>query len=346
MNGKNWMSIVLLSSVLAACGGGGGSTAGTNSVATGGGNFAARSSGIVYYEQAQGSLDAAPISTTNHAAFVDFYIFSVIESLEKAQDYVLRPTDTVLPAVGADGRWLPPAALSPGQLSEDVVTELEQDIVKKSSQAARSNYGNSGTIPCVGGGNMVLTGNIDTNSTEGTIKAQYTDCINEDGTLRRQGIATVDVIKRDPTNGIFVDFIVNYERLSIASAWGHYFVYEGSQHVTKTLVNGDYRKSFIDTDLERDDEASYIYLDYTKNTVDAKGLSSAGRICHGNYGCVDIETTIPLSFERGVGEINMKGANNSSIQLYYDKITRTLHTRIDGHGNGAFGAPIAVSDLL
>lgn len=126
----------------------------------------------------------------------------------------------------------------------------------------------------------------------------------------------------------------------------HYFVYTGSQHVVRTLINGDYTKVLVETDLKRDDQAGFIYVDNTKNTAGLSGQSITGRLCHGNHGCLEVSTRVPFNLVQHTGEINMTGANNSSIQLFYDPRTTTAMTRIDGYGNGAYSAPVTVTSLL
>ncbi|MEZ5453186.1 MAG: hypothetical protein R3E93_10310 [Thiothrix sp.] len=336
MRSMKWMMVALLGSTLAACGSGGSSTASS------GGSILAARSGLAAYSEAQGATDLAPVSTTNHAAFVELFLFSVIESDDKAAGYVFRPDDFTPPTVGGDGNLLAPKALSPDAVTEDIIAQLGGDGSKKDVQAR---YDNTGTIPCANGGNIIITGDLDTNSTAGTLNVQYTNCITESGLFRKQGVSKVYIAKRDPTTGTFLDFTVDYEGLSVETSW-NYFVYTGSQHVVRTLTNGDYTKVLVETDLKRDDQAGFLYLDNTRNDIDLRGQSITGRLCHGNHGCVEVSTKVPFKDSSRTGEINMVGANNSSIQLFYDKLTRTLQSRIDGYGNGAYGAPILVSDLL
>jgi hypothetical protein len=328
----------VLACSLAACGGGGGG------VGVAGGQVLAARSGLEAYTADQGMTDLAPISTTNHAAFVDLFRLSVLESTDRASDYVFRPDEDAPPKVGADGNIVASHELGPDTVSNDIIGQAESVVGRKGVQA-RSVYDNTGTIPCAGGGNMVITGDLDTNSTAGLLKVQYSNCITESGMFRKQGVTTVQIAKRDPTTGTFVDFTLNYEGLSVETSW-NYFVYTGSQHVVKGLTNGDYTKVLVETDLKRDDLVGYLYLDATRNDIDLRGQSITGRLCHGNHGCVNVSTKVPFNINSRLGEVNMVGANNSSIQIFYDKLTRTLQTRIDGHGNGAYSSPVLVSILL
>lgn len=333
MKAANWMVMTALGCSLAACGGGGTST-GTTGVASS--NFAARS-GLSSYKEAKLEEGTAALSTANHMAFIDLLAYSVIESNEKADGYVLgnvwRPvSDSAVPTVRVDGSITPPKELSPDVVGNGMITMLET----ASKAKARAQYGNSGTMDCAGGGNVVVTGTLDTNTTQGELNVQYSSCIDRSGYFRRQGVATVFVNARDATNGTFTDFTINYDGLSVETPW-NYFVYTGSQHVVRTLINGDYKKSLVETDLKRDDQNTYTYLDSTQNTVSGQGQSISGRLCHGNYGCVEVSTAIPFNFSARTGEINLKGANNSTIQLFYDK--GALSTRLSGDGK-AYGAPI------
>jgi hypothetical protein len=334
---KLTLATVLVGS-LVACGGGGDTAAGNAS--TGTINFAAHS-GLNAYTAAQGVSDLAPLTTTNHADFVYLLLFSVIESDSKAAGYVWRSDNAVQPGTGMDGRIVAPKALGPDTVSDEIVNLLEEATAHKPGQAR---YDNSGTISCPGGGNVVIAGDVDSSTSAGVLTAQYTDCYDASGSIRKQGVATVSVTKRDPTNGTYVDYTVDYNGLTVEfSSTGAYFVYTGSQHTVRTLINGDYVKAVVDTDLKRDDQAGFVYLDATQNTLSLQGQSLSGKLCHGNYGCVNVSTKVLFNIRARTGEINMTGANNSSIQLYYDKATGNLNTRIDGSGTGAYGAPLLVN---
>lgn len=339
MNAKKLMTVALLSSALTACGGGGGgSTVGSTSL-TGGAGINARAGFDAYVDQ-KGETDLAALTTENHASFVYMLLFSVIESDTKAAGYVWRSEDVVQPEIGMDGSIITPKELKSDAVGDEVVALLEEITADKDTLAR---YDNQGTRLCPYGGNVVITGDVDDSTSVGTYTAQYTDCYLNSGTIRKQGTAELIVTKRDPTKGIYLDYTLSYKGLTVMfPASGNYFVYTGTQQVTRTLINGDYVKSVVDTSLKRDDQAGDIYLDDTKNTMSLKGQSISGKICIGRFGCVDISTKEEFNTHRAQGDITLTGANNSKIHLYYDDRTGDLHTRIDGSGTGAYGPPLSV----
>lgn len=333
------MTVTLLSSVLVACGGGGGggTTTGSGTASSGGVSFSSSMAarlGSKAYTESQGNTELAPISTTNAAQFIFLFLFSIYESDLKALGYVYRPSEA----------GLPPDDISSDAVSDDIVADFEKINNKQSSQE-RSAYDNTGSIACDISGSMFISGTIDTNTSRGTRKVSYSDCVNEPGLFRKQGVVTIDVAARDGTTGTYTDYTVNFQGLSVSTN-ANYFVYTGLQHVTRGLINGDWIKVLVETDLKRDDQAGYIYLDSTRNDIDLRGRSVSGQLCHGNYGCVNVSTTVPYNVDYASGEINMVGASNSVLQLYYNKPTGELFAHIDGNGSGVWGNPVRVSDLF
>lgn len=332
---KQLATMLLVSSTFAACGGGGSgsssgnTTAPSNSIGSlslleakgdGGG-------GYNNYVSASGATQTAQLTAINHDAFNKLLLFSIFESDDKGDGYVLRP-DTALAEPEK-----PTHSLMPDAVKDEIIQVMEKYVAQ---QRAQDRPINSGTIACPYGGHIVISGDLNDSTNTGTLNVNYTNC--ETYFYLKNGLSTVTLNKLEPTSGIFLDYAIGYQDLSVDTAWNA-FVYTGSQFVVRTMTNNRITKIVTSSNLQRKDQKAgdAVSIDLTINTRDQTAQAITGSLCHGVYGCVDVSTRIGFSNRLQQGEINLVGAGNSTIQLYYSG--GKLHTRLDGNGTGNYGVP-------
>lgn len=326
----------LLASSLVACGGGGGGSSGTSTTTTSS-VTASRGLGYENYVAKSGSLATAKVADTNHIAFARLLLAVTMESEDTG---LLRPEANTLPTTYTNN---PLEGASANAVRKDIETLIRRfeaarnGNLKQGSVAAK--YVND-TVSCADGGNATVKGDVDNTTLTGKLDLTFNSCI-ENNSLKL-GSATLTLNKRDTTTSAFTDYTLEYNDLTVKTAWA-YFLYTGTQHAVRTLTNGVITKFVVTSNMRRLDQYQNdiegLTLDTTENTSALSGLQLTGQLCDGRFGCVTVSTKQAFS-TAGRGEVVLTGEGNSTSQIYFQN--GVLVSRVDSEGTGHYGLPIQV----
>ena len=326
----------LLASSLVACGGGSsGGSSGTST--TTGSVTASRGLGYENYVAKSGSLATAKVADTNHIAFARLLLAVTMESEDTG---LLRPEANTLPTTYTNN---PLEGATANAVRKDIETLIKRfeaarnSIFKQESVAAKYvNY----TESCTNGGNVTIKGNVDNTTLTGQLDLTFNDCVENNS--MKQGLTHLILSKRDTTTTDFTDYTLEYDDLTVQTAWA-YLLYTGTQHAVRTLTNGVITKFVVTSNMRRldknQDDIEGLTLDTTENTSALSGLQLTGQLCDGRFGCVTVSTKQAFS-TGGRGEVVLTGEGNSTSQIYFQN--GVLVSRVDSEGTGHYGLPIQV----
>lgn len=293
-------------------------------------------SGPVYQDSdTNGTLDVsktAYLTAINQTDFTHLLVFSVLESDASGDGYIVQNRSKISSGTNENTT----NGINAVSLRQEIMTLAKQAAAyTESAQTRPQNV----TLNCPDGGDITITGDLNSSTRIGVLQATYNDC--QKGIVTKRGGTTIQLDKIDATYGVFTDYTIQYNGLSVITP-GQYYVYTGSQDTVRTLTNGKITEYVVTSDLERVDmTANRTSLDRTVNTTTISGQKITGKLCDSLYGCVDLSTKIPFNLRWDEGEATMKGLFGSSIQVYYAK--GLLYSRVDSSGHGTYGIPTQVT---